>query len=217
MLAGTLSAEALPHGMASAGSCAAGRPVGGVLLQPSTRRLSLYQAMKHKLLGPGWPWPCWRPGSHEAMTDPHSLETISLDEAVCRGLVGPELYSRLTWAECAVKGFPDPFSGKLLSLFQAMKKGLVPAEQAVRLLEAQVATGGSSTRPAITTSPYSWPCSVATSARRWCWPCLTQGIPTPDGQGHTSYAQLLEQCVRTRPLAFTSCPLPERVPCCPHR
>ena len=217
VLAGTLSAEALLCTESIRRFLCGSGAVGGVLLQPSTRRLSLYQAMKHKLLGPGVALALLEAqAATGTMTDPHSLETMSLDEAVCRGLVGPELYSRLTWAECAVKGFPDPFSGKLLSLFQAMKKGLVPMEQAIRLLEAQVATGG----VIDPTGHHHLPMLVALQRGYIDQEMVlalsdSKTFPTPDGQGHTSYAQLLEQCVKDEASGLHFLPLPESAPVVP--
>ncbi len=74
--------------------------------------------------------------------DPVRNEMLTVDEAVRKGVVGPELHDKLLSAERAVTGYKDPYSGKVISLFQAMKKDLVPEEYALRLLEAQTATGG---------------------------------------------------------------------------
>ncbi|KAE8282541.1 Plectin [Larimichthys crocea] len=76
------------------------------------------------------------------MIDPVKDELLTVDEAVRKGLVGPELHDKLLSAERAVTGYKDPYSGKVISLFQAMKKDLVPEDYALRLLEAQNATGG---------------------------------------------------------------------------
>ena len=88
VLAGALSPEALLCTESVCKFLCGSGAVGGVLLQPSTRRLSLYQAMKQKLLGPGVALALLEAqAATGAMTDPHSLETMSLDEAVRRGLV----------------------------------------------------------------------------------------------------------------------------------
>ncbi|XP_057592666.1 epiplakin [Hippopotamus amphibius kiboko] len=217
VLAGTVSPEALLR-MDSVRSYLLGSgAVGGVLLQPSNRPLSIYQAMKQKLLGPGVALALLEAqAATGGMMDPHSAETMSVGEAVRRGLVGPELYGRLRRAEEAVTGFVDPFSGERVSLFQAMKKGLVPADQAVRLLEAQVATGG-------VIDPkghHRLPVSVGT--QRGCIDRDTvsalsssETFPTPDGRGHTSYAQLLEQSVRHETSGLHLLPLPESAPAVP--
>ncbi|XP_033615097.1 epiplakin [Fukomys damarensis] len=192
--------------------------VSGVLLRPSNQRLSLYQAMKQKLLTPGVALALLEAqAATGAIMDPCSLETLTVDEAVCRGVVGPEVYSRLKWAEDSVTGFRDPFSGKRVSLFQAMKKGLIPVEQATRLLEAQVSTGG----VIDPTGHYHLPMSVAIQRG-----CIDQDMeaalssspktfPMPDGQGHTSYSQLLEQCSRDEASGLHLLPLEESAPVVP--
>ncbi|CAD7694042.1 unnamed protein product [Nyctereutes procyonoides] len=149
--------------------------VGGVLLRPSGQRLSLYEAMKQKLLGPG------------------------------------------VQAEDAITGVHDPFSGKSISLFQAMKKGLVPLEQAARLLDAQVATGGIIDP----TGHYHLPLPVATQhgyinqEMEMALSSSSKTFPTPDGRGHTSYARLLEQCLRDEASGLSFLPLPENAPAVP--
>uniref|UniRef100_A0A8C0XP98 Epiplakin n=1 Tax=Castor canadensis TaxID=51338 RepID=A0A8C0XP98_CASCN len=192
--------------------------VGGVLLQPSNKTLSLYQAMKQKLLAPSVALALLEAqAAIGAIKDPCNLESLSVDEAVRRGVVGPEVYLRLRRAEDAVTGFRDPFSGKRVSLFRAMKKGLVPVEQATRLLEAQVSTGG----VIDPTGRHHLPMPVAVQRG-----CIDQEMevalsrspetfPTPDGQGRTSYAQLLQQCPRDKASGLHLLPLPEGAPSVP--
>uniref|UniRef100_A0A8D2ADK8 Epiplakin n=1 Tax=Sciurus vulgaris TaxID=55149 RepID=A0A8D2ADK8_SCIVU len=201
VLAGEVSPDALFHMDSVHRYLQGSGSVGGVLLQPSRQRLGLYQAMQQKLLAPGVALPLLEAqAATGTIIDPCSLETLSVDEAVRRGVVGPEVYSRLRWAEEAVTGFRDPFSGKRVSLFQAMKKGLIPVEQAARLLEAQVATGGAIDP----TGCHHLPLPVAIQRG-----CIDQEMkmalssspktfPTPDGQGFTSYAQLLGECPRDK-------------------
>ncbi|ELW63397.1 Plectin [Tupaia chinensis] len=215
VLAGTVSPEELLH-VDSVHRCLRGSgAVSGVLLQPSGQCLGLYQAMKQKLLGPGVAVALLEAqAATGAITDPHSLEALSVDEAVCRGVVGPELHGRLRRVECAVTGFRDPFSGKQVSLFQAMKKGLVPVEQATRLLEAQVATGG----VIDPTGHHHIPMPVA--IQRGCIDPEMQGalfsspetFPMLDGHGCSSYAQLLEQCPRHEASGLHLLSLPEGTP-----
>ncbi|XP_008054922.1 epiplakin [Carlito syrichta] len=189
--------------------------VGSVRLPLSDQQLSLYQAMKQKLLGPSVALALLEAQvATGTIMDPHSLESLSVDEAVRRGVVGPELYGRLKWVEGAVIGFRDPFSGKRVSLFQAMKKGLIPSEQAARLLEAQVATGG-------VIDPmdhYHLPMPVAIQRgyidqeMETALSGSSETFPTLDGRGHTSYAQLLEQCPRDKASGLRLLPLPENAP-----
>ncbi|XP_053786027.1 epiplakin [Desmodus rotundus] len=218
LLAGVVSPEAL---LRMDGICRYLRgsgAVGGVLLPSSNQRLSLYQAMKQKLLGPGVVLALLEAqAATGALTDPQSLEILSVEEAVRRQLVGPELYARLRRAEDAVTGFRDPFSGERVSLFQAMKKGLVCKEQAARLLEAQVATGG----VIDPTGHYHLPMPVATE--RGCVDQETamalssacKAYPTPDGRGHTSYVQLLGQCLKDEASGLYLLPLQESAPAIP--
>ncbi|XP_016072048.1 PREDICTED: epiplakin, partial [Miniopterus natalensis] len=218
LLAGAISPEALLHMGDVQRYLSGSGAVGGVLLQSSNQRLSLYQAMKQKLLGPGVVLALLEAqAATGALTDPHSLETLSVEEAVRRELVGPELYARLRRAEDAVTGFRDPFSGERVSLFQAMKKGLVREEQAARLLEAQVATGG----VIDPTGHYHLPMPVATQRGyidQEMETSLSSSIatfPTPDGRGHTSYTQLLGQCLKDEASGLYLLPLQESAPAVP--
>ncbi|XP_047278247.1 epiplakin isoform X1 [Homo sapiens] len=218
VLAGTISPEALllMDGVRRY-LCGLGA-VGGVRLLPSGQRLSLYQAMRQKLLGPRVALALLEAqAATGTIMDPHSPESLSVDEAVRRGVVGPELYGRLKRAEGAIAGFRDPFSGKQVSVFQAMKKGLIPWEQAARLLEAQVATGGIIDP----TSHHHLPMPVAIQRgyvdqeMETALSSSSETFPTPDGQGRTSYAQLLEECPRDETSGLHLLPLPESAPALP--
>ncbi|ETE58258.1 Epiplakin, partial [Ophiophagus hannah] len=117
--------------------------IGGILLQPSNERLSLYEAMKRNMVVPGVALPLLEAQAATGfLVDPVSSQRLSLDDAVKKGLVGPELYEVLQQAEEAVMGYRDPFTGKIISLFQAMKKGLLADRKARQLMDAQLATGG---------------------------------------------------------------------------
>ncbi|KAL7990201.1 hypothetical protein Chor_010555 [Crotalus horridus] len=117
--------------------------IGGILLQPSNERLSLYEAMKRDMVVPSVALPLLEAQAATGfLVDPVSSQRLSLDDAVKKGLVGPELYEVLQQAEEAVTGYRDPFTGKIISLFQAMKKGLLADRKARQLMDAQLATGG---------------------------------------------------------------------------
>uniref|UniRef100_A0A8D2J2U9 Epiplakin 1 n=1 Tax=Varanus komodoensis TaxID=61221 RepID=A0A8D2J2U9_VARKO len=117
--------------------------IGGILLQPSNERVSLYEAMRRHLVLPAVLLPLLEAQAATGfIVDPVHNQRLCLDDAVREGLVGPELYEKLQRAEEAVTGYRDPFTGKKVSLFQAMKKGLVADRQARRLMEAQLAVGG---------------------------------------------------------------------------
>ncbi|KAM9198523.1 epiplakin [Dugong dugon] len=218
VLAGAVSPEALLQVDAVRRCLRGSGALGGVLLQPSNRRLSLYQAMQQKLLGPGVGLALLEAQvATGALLDPHSQEVLTVDKAVRRGLVGPELYGQLRQAEDAVTGFRDPFSGKRVSTFQAMKKGLIPVEQATRLLEAQVATGGV-VDPA---GHHHLPMPVAAKRSyidqemEKVLSGAPQTFPSPDSQGYTSYAQLLERCPRDEASGLLLLPLPDSAPTVP--
>ncbi|XP_028591693.2 epiplakin [Podarcis muralis] len=117
--------------------------IGGIVLQPSNERVSLYEAMKRNIVVPGVAVPLLEAQAATGfIVDPVKNKKLGLDEAVKEGLVGPELYEKLQRAEEAVTGYKDPFTGKKISLFQAMKKGLVADKQARQLMDAQLSTGG---------------------------------------------------------------------------
>ncbi|KAJ6661510.1 hypothetical protein lerEdw1_014419 [Lerista edwardsae] len=117
--------------------------IGGIVLQPSNERMSLYEAMQRGLVVPGVALPLLEAQAATGfLIDPVSSRRLGLDGAVQEGLVGPELYEKLQRAEGAVVGYPDPFTGQKISLFQAMKKGLVADKQGMQLMDAQLATGG---------------------------------------------------------------------------
>uniref|UniRef100_A0ABI7VST6 Epiplakin 1 n=1 Tax=Felis catus TaxID=9685 RepID=A0ABI7VST6_FELCA len=218
VLEGAVSPEALLHMDCVRRYLRGSGALGGVLLGPASRRLSLYEAMRQKVLGPGVALALLEAqAATGAIVDPHSLETLSVDEAVRRKLVGPELYRQLRRAEDAVTGFRDPFSGKWVSLFQAMKKGLIPEEQAARLLDAQLATGG----VIDPTGHYHLPMPVAAQRgyidqeMEEALSSSSETFPTPDGRGRTSYARLLEQCLRDEASGLYFLPLPEHAPAIP--
>ncbi|XP_067323298.1 epiplakin [Anolis sagrei] len=117
--------------------------IGGIVLQPSNERLSLYEAIQRNIVLPGVALPLLEAQAATGfIIDPVSNQKLRLDDAVKAGLVGPELYEKLQRAEEAVTGYKDPFTGQRISLFQAMQKGLVADKQAIQLMDAQMSTGG---------------------------------------------------------------------------
>uniref|UniRef100_A0A665SYI1 Plectin-like n=1 Tax=Echeneis naucrates TaxID=173247 RepID=A0A665SYI1_ECHNA len=117
--------------------------IAGIYLEPTKEKVSIYQAMKKKLL------------RHETglslleaqaatgfIVDPVTNQCLSVNEAVKSGVVGPELHEKLLSAEKAVTGYKDPFTGDKISLFKAMQKDLILKEHAMPLLEAQMVSGG---------------------------------------------------------------------------
>ncbi|KAH1178614.1 hypothetical protein KIL84_012316 [Mauremys mutica] len=117
--------------------------IGGIVLQPSNQRMSIYEAMKQKIVMPGVALPLLEAQAATGFViDPVNNQKLCVDEAVREGVIGPELHEKLQHAEGAVMGYKDPFTGEKISIFQAMKKGLITNKQAVQLMEAQIATGG---------------------------------------------------------------------------
>ncbi|XP_062394361.1 plectin-like isoform X2 [Sardina pilchardus] len=117
--------------------------IAGIYNDQTKEKLSIYQAMKNKLL---------RQNTGVALleaqvatgflVDPQKNQFLTVDEAVKSGLVGPELHEKLLSAEKAVTGYKDPYTGNKITLYQAMQKDLIPKDQAMPLLEAQMVTGG---------------------------------------------------------------------------
>ncbi|KAK3532089.1 hypothetical protein QTP86_007071 [Hemibagrus guttatus] len=117
--------------------------IAGVLNEKSKEKLSVYEAMKQKLLTPNTGLSLLEAQAASGfIVDPIRNLRFTVDDAVKAGLVGPELHEKLLSAEKAVTGYNDPYTGHKISLFQAMQKELVPREHAIPLLEVQEATGG---------------------------------------------------------------------------
>ncbi|XP_047189400.1 plectin-like isoform X9 [Scophthalmus maximus] len=117
--------------------------IAGIYLEPTKEKISVYQAMKKKLLRQNTGLSLLEAQAATGfIVDPVKNQCLSVDEAVKSGLVGPELHEKLLSAEKAVTGYKDPFSGSKISLFEAMQKDLILKEHAMPLLEAQMVSGG---------------------------------------------------------------------------
>ncbi|TSK31514.1 Plectin [Bagarius yarrelli] len=117
--------------------------IAGVFNEKSKEKLSIYQAIKDKLLTLNTGLLLLEAQAASGfIVDPIRNLRFTVDDAVKAGLVGPELHEKLLSAEKAVTGYKDPYTGHKISLFQAMQKELVLREQAIPLLEVQEATGG---------------------------------------------------------------------------
>ncbi|XP_071437985.1 epiplakin [Pithys albifrons albifrons] len=117
--------------------------IGGIVLQPSNQRMSIYEAMKQNIVVPGVALPLLEAQAATGfIIDPVNNQKLRVDEAVREGVIGPDVHEKLQHAEGAVTGYKDPFTGKKIPLFQAMKKGLIADKQALQLMEVQMATGG---------------------------------------------------------------------------
>ncbi|KAM3873606.1 plectin-like [Diretmus argenteus] len=117
--------------------------IAGIYLEPTKEKISVYQAMKKKLLRHSTGLSLLEAQAATGfIVDPVTNQCLSVDEAVKAGVVGPELHEKLLSAEKAVTGYKDPFTGQTISLFEAMEKDLILKEHAMPLLEAQMITGG---------------------------------------------------------------------------
>ncbi|GAA6235104.1 plectin-like isoform X7 [Lates japonicus] len=117
--------------------------IAGIYLEPTKEKISIYQAMKKKLLRHNTGLSLLEAQAATGfIVDPVRNQCLSVDEAVKSGLVGPELHEKLLSAEKAVTGYKDPFTGNKISLFEAVQKDLILKEHAMPLLEAQMVSGG---------------------------------------------------------------------------
>ncbi|XP_023266259.1 plectin-like isoform X9 [Seriola lalandi dorsalis] len=117
--------------------------IAGIYLEPTKEKVSIYQAMRKKLLKHDTGLSLLEAQAATGfIVDPVRNQCLSVDEAVKSGIVGPELHEKLLSAEKAVTGYKDPFTGNKISLFEAMQKDLILKEHAMPLLEAQMVSGG---------------------------------------------------------------------------
>ncbi|KAK1880796.1 Epiplakin [Dissostichus eleginoides] len=118
-------------------------PVGGIFLEKTKEKITIYQAMKKRLLKPGTALALLEAqAATVGIIDPINNRILPVVDAVKEGIVGPEMKEKLLIAEKAVSGYVDPYTNQMISVFQAIRKDLVPIEYGLRLLEAQIATNG---------------------------------------------------------------------------
>ncbi|KAM9838532.1 epiplakin isoform 1-T2 [Aulostomus maculatus] len=118
-------------------------PVAGVFLEKTKEKITIYQAMKKRLLKPGTALALLEAqAATVGIVDPIKKRILPVADAVKEEIVGPEMREKLLSAEKAVSGYEDPYTKEKISVFQAMQKDLVPRDYGLRLLEAQIATQG---------------------------------------------------------------------------
>ncbi|XP_075995378.1 epiplakin [Genypterus blacodes] len=118
-------------------------PVAGILLEKTKEKMSIYQAMKKRLLKPGTALALLEAqAATGGIVDPVNNQTLSVTDAVKEGIIGLEMKEKLHAAEKAVHGYVDPYTNETIALFQAIRKDLVPRDYGLRLLEAQIYTQG---------------------------------------------------------------------------
>ncbi|XP_037234777.1 plectin isoform X4 [Falco rusticolus] len=175
--------------------------IAGLLIKPTNQKMSIYEAMKKKLLSPGTALVLLEAQAASGfIIDPVRNVRLSVNEAVREGVIGPELHNKMLSAERAVTGYKDPYTGDKISLFQAMKKELIVKEHGIRLLEAQIATGG------IIDPVHSHRLPVEAAYKRGYFneeinqvlsdpSDDTKGFFDPNTQENLTYLQLMERCV----------------------
>lgn len=117
--------------------------VAGVYDEANACTLTIYQAMKNKLLRPGTSLELLEAQAASGFViDPIHNEYYTVEEACINGLVGVEFKDKLLSAERAVTGYKHPGTNKIISLFEAIENGIIEKGHGIRLLEAQIASGG---------------------------------------------------------------------------
>ncbi|XP_022599794.1 epiplakin [Seriola dumerili] len=175
--------------------------IAGIALLSTNQRMSIYEAMKQRILMPGTALVLLEAQAATGfMIDPVKNKTYTVDEAVKIKLVGPEYHARLRSAEKAVTGYKDPYTGETISLFQALSKDLIVKDHGIRLLEAQIATGGI----VDPVNSHRLPTEVAFKRGYFNEEMNailedpgddTKGFFDPNTEDNLTYLQLMERCV----------------------
>ncbi|XP_032555207.1 epiplakin [Chiroxiphia lanceolata] len=189
--------------------------IGGIVLQPSNQRMSIYEAMKQNIVVPGVALPLLEAQAATGfIIDPVNNQKLRVDEAVREGVIGPDVHEKLQHAEGAVTGYRDPFTGKKIPLFQAMKKGLITDKQAMQLMEVQMATGG------IIDPACGHHIPLESAQQRGCLDEDTskalskpseehRAFCLPDSKESVTYAELIQHCQKDDVSGFHLLPLPQ--------
>ncbi|XP_026697337.1 epiplakin [Athene cunicularia] len=176
--------------------------IAGVLIQPSNKKMSIYQAMRKGILRPGTALVLLEAQAATGyIIDPEKNKKFSVEEALTAGLIGGEIFEKLLCAERAVTGYTDPYTKAPMSLFEAMNQGLIVKSHGIRLLEAQIATGG------IIDPVHSHRLPVEVAYQRGYFDQEmnqilsdpsddTKGFFDPNTHENLTYMQLLERCVQ---------------------
>ncbi|XP_039875837.1 LOW QUALITY PROTEIN: epiplakin [Simochromis diagramma] len=118
-------------------------PVAGIFLEKTNTKITIYEAMKKRMLKPGTALALLEAqAATVGIVDPVNNQKLPVEDAVKKGIVGSEMKDKLLKAEKAITGYVDPYTNQMISVFQAMQKDLVPKDYGLRLLEAQIATKG---------------------------------------------------------------------------
>ncbi|XP_075868050.1 epiplakin [Nelusetta ayraudi] len=173
-------------------------PVAGIFLEKTKERVTIYHAMKKRLLKPGTALALLEAqAATVGIIDPINNRILPVADAVREGIVGPEMKEKLLIAEKAVSGYTDPYTNQIISVFQAMQKDLVQWDYGLRLLEAQIATQNLFD-PVKKTSIST---DAAIQKGYYEKNLLNNIIPelnvyyNPSSQEHLGYRNLIEKCI----------------------
>ncbi|KAM8966331.1 plectin [Pelodytes ibericus] len=175
--------------------------IAGLLVKPSNEKISIYNAMKKKLITPGTALILLEAQAASGyIIDPVMNKRLTVSEAVKENVIGPEIHNKMLSAERAITGYKDPYTGDKISLFQAMNKDLIVKDHGVRLLEAQIATGGI----VDPVNSHRVPLDVAYERGYFDEEMNkvlsdptddTKGFFDPNTQENLTYLQLMERCI----------------------
>ncbi|XP_068094244.1 plectin isoform X4 [Hyperolius riggenbachi] len=190
--------------------------IAGLLLKPSNEKISIYNAMKKKLVTPGTALILLEAQAASGfIIDPVKNKRLTVSEAVKENVIGPELHNKMLSAERAITGYKDPYTGEKISLFQAMKKDLIVKDHGIRLLEAQIATGGI----VDPVNSHRLPLDVAYKKGYFDEEMNkilsdptddTKGFFDPNTHENLTYLQLMERCVTDPETKFCLLPLTDK-------
>ncbi|KAM4706329.1 plectin isoform 1-T1 [Rhinophrynus dorsalis] len=175
--------------------------IAGLLIKPTNEKISIYDAMKKKLLTPGTALILLEAQAASGfIIDPVRNKRLTVSEAVKENVIGPEMHNKMLSAERAITGYKDPYTGDKISLFQAMNKDLIVKDHGIRLLEAQIATGGI----VDPVNSHRLPLDIAYKRGYFDEEMNTilsdptddtKGFFDPNTQENLTYLQLMERCV----------------------
>ncbi|XP_063307013.1 plectin isoform X2 [Pelobates fuscus] len=190
--------------------------IAGLLIKPSNEKISIYNAMKKKLITPGTALILLEAQAASGyIMDPVRNKKLTVSEAVKENVIGPEIHNKMLSAERAITGYKDPYTGDKISLFQAMKKDLIVKDHGIRLLEAQIATGGI----VDPVNSHRVPLDVAYKRGYFDEEMNkilsdptddTKGFFDPNTQENLTYLQLLERCIVDQETKFCLLPLTDK-------
>nr|XP_057903352.1 epiplakin [Doryrhamphus excisus]XP_057903353.1 epiplakin [Doryrhamphus excisus]XP_057903354.1 epiplakin [Doryrhamphus excisus] len=173
-------------------------PVAGIYLEATKEKITIYQAMKKRLLKPGTALALLEAqAATVGIVDPVNNRILPVADAVKEELLGPEMREKLLMAEKAVTGYVDPYTNGTISVFQAMQKDLVPRDYGLRLLEAQLATKGLFDPVAKTHLPVDSAIQKGYYEKGLLDDQMSElkVFYNPSTQEHVNYKKLLEKCI----------------------